>query len=105
MLCHMLYNIRRKIKFYVYVYVYSLEEWVPADRLKLYHNLNIHEKRILESKQWLNDIIIDSSVNLLSFQFPDMEGFQSSQLAHQLDFDSHNKLFIQIINISPNDGG
>ena len=32
---------------------YSLEVWVPTYRLKLHHNLNIHEKRILESKQFL----------------------------------------------------
>ena len=48
---------------------------------------------------------IDSSMNLLSFQFPDLEGFQSCQLAHQLDFDRHNTLLIQIINRSQNDGG
>ena len=41
----------------------------------------------------------------ISFQLPDLEGFQSCQLAHQLDFDRHNKLFIQIINRSSNDGG
>ena len=44
-------------------------------------------------------------MNLLSFQFSDLEGFQSCQLAHQLDFDRHNELFIQIINRSTNDGG
>ena len=84
---------------------FSLEVWVPADRIKLHHNLNIQEKRILESKQWVNDIIIDSAMNLLSYQFPDLQGFQSCQLAHQPDFDRHKKLFIQIINRSPIDGG
>ena len=30
---------------------YSLEVWIPADKVKLFHNLNINEKRILTSKQ------------------------------------------------------
>ena len=61
------------------------EVWIPADKVKLFNNLNINEKRILTSKQWINDIIIDSAMNLLAYQFPDLEGFQSCQLAHQLD--------------------
>ena len=44
-------------------------------------------------------------MNLLAYQFPDLEGFQPCQLAHQLDFGRHSRLFIQIINRSPNDGG
>ena len=68
---------------------YSLEVWIAADKNKLFHNLNMNEKRIMQSKQWLNDIIIDSVMNLLTYQFPDLEGFQSCQLAHQLDFDIH----------------
>ena len=44
-------------------------------------------------------------MNLLDYQFPDLEGFQSCQLAHQLDFERHSRLFIQVINRSPNDGG
>ena len=56
----------------------------------------------MQSNQWLNDIIIDSAMNILTYQFPDLEGFQSCQLAHQLDFD---RLFVQIINRSPKDGG
>ena len=84
---------------------YSLEVWVAADKNKLFHNLNINEKRIMQSKQWLNDIIIDSAMNLLTYQFPDIEGFQSCQLAHQLDFDRNERLFVQIINRSPKDGG
>jgi len=84
---------------------YSLEVWVAADKEKLFHNLNITEKNILQSKLWLNDIIIDSSMNLLQYQFPDLGGMQSCQLAHQLDFQRHEKLFIQVINRSPSDGG
>ena len=84
---------------------YSLEVWIPADGMKLFHNLNIAEKKILKSKQWLNDIIIDSSMDLLQYQFPDLEGFHSCQLVYQLDFERHSKLFIQIINRSPQDGG
>ena len=44
-------------------------------------------------------------MNLLSFQLPDLEDFQSCKLAYQLDIDRHEKLFIQIMNRSPNDGG
>ena len=40
-------------------------------------------------------------MNLLQYQFPDLEGFQSCTLAVQLDFERHQKLFIQIINRSP----
>ena len=79
---------------------YSLEVWIAAEKNKLFHNLNINEKRIMQSNQWLNDIIIDSAMNLLTYQFPDLEGFQSCQLAHQLDFDRHERLFVQIINRS-----
>ena len=80
---------------------YSLEVWIPADKQKLFHNLNINERNILQSKKgWLNDVIIDSAMNLLHYQFPDLEGFQSCQYAVQLDFERHDKLFIQIINKS-----
>ena len=34
---------------------YSLEVWVPADGLQ---NLNMSDKQILESKGWLNDLIM-----------------------------------------------
>ena len=85
---------------------YSLEVWIPADKQKLFHNLNINERNILQSKKgWLNDVIIDSAMNLLHYQFPDLEGFQSCQYAVQLDFERHVKLFIQIINRSPGAGG
>ena len=85
---------------------YSLEVWIPADKQKLFHNLNINERNILQSKKgWLNDVIIDSAMNLLHYQFPDLGGFQSCQYAVQLDFERHDKLFIQIINRSPGAGG
>ena len=32
-------------------YRYYLEVWIAADKNKLFHNLNINEKKILESKQ------------------------------------------------------
>ena len=83
---------------------YSLEVWIAAVKNKLLHNLNINKKRILESKQWLNDIIIDSAMNLLSYQFSDLVGLQFCQLAHQLDFERHDRLFVQIINQSPSEG-
>ena len=44
-------------------------------------------------------------MNLLQYQFPDLEGFQSCQYAVKLDFERHDKLFIQIINRSPGNGG
>ena len=80
---------------------HSQDEWVWADKI-LFHNLNITEKCILKSKQWLNESIIDSSMNLLQYQFPDLDGFQP---CHQLNFRKHRKQFIQIINRSLTDGG
>ena len=83
---------------------YSLEVWVSADKETLFHNLNINERNVLQKKRWPNDVIIDSAMNLLQFQFPNLEGFQSCQYAVQLDFQRHDKLFIQIINRSPDAG-
>ena len=78
---------------------YSLEVWVPADKQKLFHNLNVNDRNLIQKRSgWMNDTIIDSAMNLLQFQFPDLEGFQSCTLAVQLDFQRHEKLFIQIIN-------
>ena len=62
----------------------------------------MHEYSFLQKKTgWLNDTKIDSAMNLLQYQFPDLEGFQSCTLAVQPDFERHQKLFIQIINRSP----
>ena len=81
---------------------YSLEVWVLADKQKLFHNLNVNDRNLIQKRSgWMNDTIIDSAMNLLQFQFPDLEGFQSCTLAIQLDFQRHEKLFIQIINRSP----
>ena len=81
---------------------YSLEVWVPADKQKLFHNLNVNARKILQQNTgWLNDTIVDSAMNLLQYQFPDLEGFQSCTLVVQLDFECHQKLFIQIMNRSP----
>ena len=44
-------------------------------------------------------------MNLLSYQFPNLADFQSCQLAHQLDFERHDRLFVQIMNCSTSDGG
>ena len=38
---------------------YSMEVWVAADKEKIFHNLNTRERDILDSKAWLNGIIID----------------------------------------------
>ena len=78
--------------------------------VKLGQRMEIHEDELAIQKTsrlsgWMNDTIIDSAMNLLQFQFPDLEGFQSCTLAVQLDFQRHEKLFIQIINRSPNTKG
>ena len=91
-------DIKRDIK-------YGPEVWIAANKNKLFHTLSINEIKILQSKQWLNHIIIDSAMNRLSYQFPDLTGFQSCQLSHQLDFERHEQLFVQIINRSPSDRG
>ena len=44
---------------------YSTEVWIPADKEKLFCNLNTSERDILNSKAWPNDIVIDSSMDLL----------------------------------------
>ena len=62
------------------------------------------KKSILHSKQYLN-YIIDSAMNLLIYHFFDLACFQAYQLAHQLDFERHMRLFVQIINKPPSDGG
>ena len=40
------------------------------------------DKQILESKGWLNDVIMDTSMNLLKCQFPELEGFEPCYLAY-----------------------
>ena len=42
---------------------------------KLVYNLNTLERDSLDVNAWLNDIIIDSSMNLLKYYFPDLSGF------------------------------
>ena len=84
---------------------YSMEVWVAADKENIFHNLKTREIDILDSKACLNNIIIDGSVNLLKYQFPDLDGFQPAYLANLLDFEKHLKLFIQIINRTPNGSG
>ena len=84
---------------------YSKDLWVKSDGEKLRYDLNVKDRAILQSKKWLNDTLIDASMNLLKYQFPDLEGFETCHLATQLDFEKHDKLFIQIINRSTHDGG
>ena len=84
---------------------YSMELWVAADKENIFHNLNTREIDILDSKACLNDIIKDGSMNLLKYQFPDLDGFQPADLAILLDFEKHLKPFIQIINRTPNGSG
>ena len=58
------------------------------------------------SKEWLNDTIIDASMSLLKFQFPDIKGLQTCSRAGSLSFDRQsNNLFIQIINRTPTGSG
>ena len=84
---------------------YSKGLWVKSDGEKLRYDLNVNDRAILQSRKWLNDTLIDASMNLLKYQFPDLEGFETCHLAAQLDFEKHDKLFIQIINRSTQDGG
>ena len=51
-----------------------------ADRSKLFYDFNIREWDILIARDWLKDIIIDSAMNLLLYQFPHLSGFQSCHL-------------------------
>ena len=60
---------------------YSLEVWIPADGEKVIQNLNMTDKQILETKGWLNDVIIDSAMRLLQCQFPELECFEPCYLA------------------------
>ena len=49
---------------------YSLEVWVPADKQKLFHNLNVNDRKQLQKKTgWLNDTIIDSAIICFSMNF------------------------------------
>ena len=49
---------------------YSLEVWVSADKEKEFHNLNLTSATFYNQKGWLNDVIIDSAMNLrCSFSF------------------------------------
>ena len=84
---------------------YSKDLWVKSDGEKLRYDLNVNDRAILQSKKWLNDTLIDASMNLLKYQIPDLEGFETCHLATQLDFEKHDKHFIQIINRSTHDGG
>ena len=84
---------------------YSLEVWVPADNDRLSRNLNVTDRNILKTKEWLNETIIDASMSLLKFQFPDMHGLQSCCRAGDLSFERHSGLFIQIINRTPHGNG
>ena len=83
---------------------YSLEVWVPADGLRVLQNLNMSDKQILESKGWLNDVIMDTSMNLLKCQFPELEGFEPCYLAYNGGFKRHSNLFVQSLNRSKGSG-
>ena len=50
---------------------YSLVVWVPADGSRVLQNVNMSDNQTLESKGLLNDVIIDTSMNLLNCQFPE----------------------------------
>ena len=79
---------------------YSLEVWVPADKEKLFENLNVSDRQLLTSNEdWLNGTLIDAAMQLLKFQYPSIAELSSSALAIQLDFKRHDMFFfIQIIN-------
>ena len=85
---------------------YSLEVWVPVDKVKLFENLNITDRQLLTSQDgWLNGTLIDAAMTLLQYQYPSISGLESSALAIQLDFRRHSSFFVQIINRSPRDMG
>ena len=62
------------------------------------------DKQILESKGWLNDLIMDTSMNLLKCQFPELEGFEPCYLAYNGGFKRHSNLFVQSFNRSKGSG-
>ena len=81
---------------------YSLEVWVPADKFKLFENLNITDRQLLTSQDgWLNGTLIDAAMTLLQYQYPSISELESSALAIQLDFRRHSSFFVQIINRLP----
>ena len=83
---------------------YSLEVWVPADGLRVLQNLNMSDKQILETKGWLNGVIMDTSMNLSKCQFPELEEFVPCYLAYSGGFKRHSNLFVQSFNRSKGSG-
>ena len=85
---------------------YSKEVWVPADKRVIFENLNVSDRElILDPCGWLNGTLIDTAMDIIHFQFPQLAGLQSSALAVELNFRKHHDPFIQIINRSPEYGG
>ena len=86
---------------------YSEEVWIHQ-RKTFSCNLNIKDKNIIIGKEddgWLNDIIIDGSMQLLKHQFPDIGGLQSCLHAVNNNFRSESKQLIQIMNTDLNGSG
>ena len=60
--------------------------------------------QVTKTKGWLNDLITDSAMRLLQWQFPELEGFEPSCLAYDGGFKRHSNLFVQIFNRSKQAG-
>ena len=85
---------------------YIKEVWVPADKRVIFENLNVSDRElILDTCGWLNGTLIDTAMDIIHFQFPQLACLQSSALAVELNFRKHHDPFIQIINRSPEYGG
>ena len=75
---------------------YSLEVWVPADKIRLMENLNVGDRQLLTNRDgWLNGTLIDAAMTLLKHQYPTIGGLQSSALAIQLDFERHESFLFK----------
>ena len=93
-------DLRRDVRF-------SEEVWIHQG--KTYScNINIKDKNRIIGKEddgWLNDTIIDASMQLIQLQFPEIGGLQSCLSAANNKFKSESKQLIQIMNTDPNGSG
>ena len=76
----------------------TLSPWCEVGNIKLYQT----QKRILESSEWVDDVIINASQNLLRQQHPEIGSLQPPVLATQLSMEPQRGEFVQIVNIGRN---
>jgi hypothetical protein len=80
------------------------EVWIPSDDIMTTKLLHQH-RDILASSLWLDDNIIDASMQIIRHQF-DANGLQSCLLAAKPEmFDKEVGEWAQIVNTAPNSGG